>query len=141
MKKMIAASSPDAYVDALDGWRLAMVESLRSAVTSPGLEEVVKWGHLVYLARGPVLLIRAEDERVLFGFWRGQRLVSIEPRLKPGGKYEMATVELREGMTMTPVIARRLTREAIALDRKQGDPGRVARAPAKRRTRAHRPPD
>ena len=61
------------------------------------LEEAVKWGHLVYAANGPVLLIRAEDERVLFGFWRGQRLREIEPRLKPGGKYEMATLEIREG--------------------------------------------
>ena len=142
MKKMIAASSPDAYVDALDGWRRAVVESLRSAVrASPGLEEVVKWGHLVYLAKGPVLLIRAEDERVLFGFWRGQRLTSIEPRLKPGGNYEMATVELREGMTMTPLVARRLTREAIALDQEHGDPARVVRARAKRRTSARRPRD
>ena len=40
-----------------------------------------------------------EDERVLFGFWRGQRLREIEPRLKPGGKYEMATFEIREGVT------------------------------------------
>lgn len=138
---MIAASSPDAYVEALDGWRRTTVEILRSAVrASPGLEEVVKWGHLVYLAKGPVLLIRAEDARVLFGFWRGQRLTAIEPRLKPGGKYEMATVDLREGMTMTPLIARRLTREAIALDKKLGDPTRVARPAAKGRARARRPP-
>ena len=54
-------------------------------------------GPLVYFANGPVLLIRAEEERVLFGFWRGQRLREIEPRLKPGGKYEMATLEFREG--------------------------------------------
>ena len=141
MKKMVAAASPDAYVEALEGWRRATVEALRSAVrASSGLEEVVKWGHLVYLAKGPVLLIRAEDERVLFGFWRGQRLRSIEPRLKPGGKYEMATVELREGMTMTPLIARRLTREAIALDAKHGNPTRVVRPAAKRRTRARRRP-
>jgi hypothetical protein len=44
----------------------------------------------------PFLLIRAEERRVLFGFWRGQRLRGIEPRLKPGGKYEMATLELVE---------------------------------------------
>ena len=34
-------------------------------------------GALVYFSNGPVLLIRAEDERVLFGFWRGQRLASL----------------------------------------------------------------
>lgn len=134
MKKMTPAASPDAYVDALDGWRLKIVKALRSMVrAAPALDEVVKWGHLVYLANGPVLLIRAEERRVLFGFWRGKRLRAIEPRLKPGGKYEMATLELREGMTITPATARRLIREAIALDRKLGDPRRAARDSGGRR--------
>ena len=134
MKKMTPAASPDAYVDALDGWRLKIVKALRSMVrAAPALDEVVKWGHLVYLANGPVLLIRAEERRVLFGFWRGKRLRAIEPRLKPGGKYEMATLELREGMTITPATARRLIREAIALDRKVGDPRRAARDSGGRR--------
>jgi hypothetical protein len=125
---MAPAASPDAYVDALDGWRRTIVKALRSAVrTAPALEEVVKWGHLVYLADGPVLLIRAEERRVLFGFWRGQRLMTIEPRLKAGGKYEMATLELREGMTIRPSTARSLVRKAVALDRKLGDPTRAAR--------------
>jgi hypothetical protein len=128
MKKMTSAASPDAYVDALDGWHRKVVAALRSTVRAAStLEEVVKWGHLVYLANGPVLLIRAEESRVLFGFWRGQRLSVIEPRLKPGGKYEMATLELREGMTITPATVRRLTREAVALDSKLGDPRRAAR--------------
>jgi hypothetical protein len=69
-----------------------------------------------------VVLIRAEDERVLFGFWRGQRLRDIEPRLKKGGKYEMATLELREGMTISSAAARRLARQAAALNRTLGDP-------------------
>lgn len=134
MKKMMPAASPDAYVDALDGWRHVMVKTLRSTVRGASdLDEVVKWGHLVYLANGPVLLIRAEESRVLFGFWRGQRLGGIEPRLKPGGQYEMATLELREGMTIRPATVRRLTREAVALDRKLGDPTRAARSKGKRR--------
>ena len=128
MKKMKPAASPDAYVDALDGWRQRVVKGLRSAVrTSRALEETVKWGHLVYLANGPVLLIRAEERRVLFGFWRGQHLTTIEPRLKAGGKYEMATLELRQGMTIKPATARSLVRKAVALDRKFGDPTHAAR--------------
>jgi len=113
MKKMTPAASPDAYVEALDGWRRKIVEALRSTVrAASALEEVVKWGHLVYLADGPVLLIRAEEGRVL----------------KPGGKYEMATLELRAGMTVKPATVRRLTRKAVALDRKLGDPRLAARA-------------
>ena len=87
----------------------------------------MKWGHLVYLANGPVLLIRAEESRVLFGFWRGQRLRTIEGRLKPGGKYEMASLELREGVTVDAATVRRLTREAVALNNRLGDPTLAAK--------------
>ncbi len=128
MRKVKPAASPDAYVAALDGWRRKRVEALRAAVrASAVLEELVKWGHLVYLANGPVLLIRAEDERVLFGFWRGQRLRTMEPGLKVGGKYEMATLELREGMTIDSATVRRLTQEAVALNEKLGDPTLAAK--------------
>ena len=65
MKKVTPAANPDAYVVALSGWRRECVKFLRAAVrAASALEEVVKWGHLVYLANGPALLIRAEEERV-----------------------------------------------------------------------------
>ncbi|HUG04672.1 MAG TPA: DUF1801 domain-containing protein [Steroidobacteraceae bacterium] len=111
------------------------METLRTAIraTSP-LEEIIKWGNLVYLAGGPVLLIRAEDDRVLLGFWRGQRLGAIEPRLKAGGKYEMAALELQEGVSVKPATVRRLTREAVALNQTLGDPTlAVKRNPGQRR--------
>jgi hypothetical protein len=135
MRKETPAASPDAYVAALDGWRRTNVEALRAAVrVAADLEEVVKWGHLVYLHNGPVLLIRAEQERVLFGFWRGQRLGSIEPRLKRGGKYEMATLDLRDGMTIEPATVRRLAREAVALNRTLGNPTDAAKIRRTQRT-------
>jgi hypothetical protein len=128
MRRSTPAANPDAYVAALTGWRRACVEELRATVRGAApLDEVVKWGHLVYLANGPVLLIRAEAERVLLGFWRGQRLRALEPRLRPGGKYEMATVELRDGETITPATVQRLTAAAAALNAQVGDPTRVAR--------------
>jgi hypothetical protein len=133
MKKMTFAANPDAYVTALSGWRRPVVEALRSTVRSAStVEEVVKWGHLVYLADGPVLLIRAEDDRVLFGFWRGQRLMKTEPLLVAGGKYEMATIALREGMSMSSSSVRQLTRKAVALNKKLGDPRSAARPGRKR---------
>lgn len=128
MKKSVPAANPDAYVAALDDWRRALVEELRAAVLDAApLDETIKWGHLVYHANGPVLLIRAEEERVLFGFWRGKLLRSIEPRLKPGGKYEMAALELVEGATIDPGTVRRLTQEAVALNTSHGDPTLDAR--------------
>ena len=128
MKKGPVASTPDEYVRALDGWRRASVTRLRDEVRDAApLTEVIKWGHLVYFSNGPLLLIRAEDERVLFGFWRGQYLQSIEPRLKPGGKYEMATLELHEGDSIDGKTIRQLTRKAVTLNKKLGDPTLAAK--------------
>ena len=128
MKKVKPAANPDAYVAALRGWRRRCVEQLRRAARAVADDEIIKWGHLVYFANGPLLLIRAEDERVLFGFWRGKRLLDIEPRLKGGGKYELRTLELREGDSIAAATVRRLARKALALNRVLGDPTRKARA-------------
>lgn len=118
-----APTNPDAYVAGLDGWVQAPVAALREAVCSvDGLTEVIKWGHLVYLSNGPALLIRAEEERIVFGLWRGQRLREIEPRLKPGGQYEMASVILREGEMIDPETVVAVTLAALALNAELGDP-------------------
>ena len=124
MKKMgPPAASPAAYVAALSGWRKTLVASLRRATRAAGsLQEEIKWGHLMYSSNGPVLYIRAEGRFVYYGFWRGQLLRDIEPRLKPGGRYEMATLQLFEGDRLAPAQATRLTKAAIALNRKLGDP-------------------
>ena len=123
MRASPPAANPEAYVAALTGWRLELVTRLRAAArTSAALQEMIKWGHLVYLSNGPVLLIRTEPERVLFGFWRGQRLRDIEARLKPGGSYEMATLALHKGATIKPATARRLVRQAVALIATLGNP-------------------
>lgn len=118
-----SAPAPDAYIAALSGWRRDLVEELRAAARAhPELSEAIMWGHLVHACGGPVLLIRAEAERVLFGFWRGQRLRGIEARLRPGGKYEMATLVLREGEAIGAATARRLVEAAVELNRSLGDP-------------------
>lgn len=123
MRKAVPAVNPDAYVAALGGWRRALVTMLRDATRGAAqLDEVVKWGHLVYFANGPVLLIRAEDERVLFGFWRGKRLLDIEPRMTGSGKYEMRTLALREGDSIPVARARKLVKAAVALNFSVGDP-------------------
>jgi hypothetical protein len=123
MRKSVPPISPEAYIDGLSKWQRLTVESLRASVLgSADLVEVIKWGHLVYLSNGPVLLIRAEAHRVLLGFWRGKRLREIEGRLKAGGKYEMATVELRESEEVSRDVMRRLVNTAIELNNTLGDP-------------------
>ena len=123
MKKSVAAANPEAYVAALGGWQKLHVVALRSAVvTAASLEEVIKWGNLVYMSDGPVLVIRAEESRVLFGFWRGKRLRGIEPRLKPSGKYEMATLAFVEQTRLERSIVIELVKEAVALNAVYGNP-------------------
>ena len=123
MRKGPLAASPDEYVQSIDGWRRQRVDLLRDIAIRVGdSEETVKWGHLVYMANGPAFLIRAEDHRVLFGFWRGKRLLDIEPRMTGTGKYEMKTLDLREDTDIDPAVAERLVREAIRLNHTAGNP-------------------
>lgn len=118
-----AAQNPAAYIQSLSGWQARYADALRGAVLAAApLREAIKWGHLVYFLNGPVLLVRAEEQRVLFGFWRGRRLRGIEPRLKPGGKFEMATLELIEGTTLERGVVIELVRQAVALNASLGDP-------------------
>ena len=127
MKRQPPAANPEAYVAALSGWQRATVAALRAAVRAAApLEERIKWGHLVYFSEGPVLLIRAEEQRGLFGFWRGKRLCEQEPRLKPGGKYELATASLRDGESLSPATVDALVKAAVELNRQLGDPTRLS---------------
>jgi hypothetical protein len=124
------ATTPDEYIQCLGGWQRRFAEALRDAVRAavPDLQERLKWGHLVYFNIGPVLIIRAEPGRVLFGFMRGRRLRHIEPRLKPGGKYELATLELRQDTPLRHVTVVQLAIEAARLNRTLGDPTNQASA-------------
>ena len=134
MQKSTPVSSPDAYVASLSGWQRSYVEALRAVVvgTASPLTETLKWGHLVYLLNGPALLIRAEDHRVLLGFWRGQRLRHIEARLKPGGKYEMATLELVNGTPLSQATVVELVKESVALNLSLGNPTELSASRSKR---------
>lgn len=120
------AATPDEYLawHAAGSWQRAYAEALRAAVreAAPQLQERLKWGHIVYFqdAVAAVLLIRIEPQRLLFGFWQGQRLRHIEPRLRPGGKYQMATLELRQGTPLERAVVLRLTAEAVAMAAPQG---------------------
>lgn len=129
---LTAAGNPDEYIECLDGWQRRYAQALRATVriAAPELEERLKWGHIVCFLNGPVLLIRAEPQRVLFGFWRGQRLQHIEPRLRGGGKYEMATLQLTPATPLARDTVVALAREAAALNRSVGDPTQAA--PARR---------
>ena len=118
-----AAANPDAYVGALSGWQRERVEILRAAVNAGAeFEEIIKWHNLVFVSNGLCILIRAEDKRVLLGFWRGKRLVHLDRRIKASGKYELANLVMAEATVIDPALITQLATAAAALNLEYGDP-------------------
>lgn len=128
MKRVAPAASPDAWVAALGGWQAEVVRDLRAAIeaAAPEAAQMIKWGNLVFASDGLMALIRAEDHRVLLGFWRGKRLAAMEPRIRPSGKYELGNWTFREGDAVEPEAVMAVVREAVTLNRTLGDPTRRA---------------
>ena len=85
-------------------------------------DETVKWGNLVFYSGGFCVLIHVEDHRVLLGFLRGKRLVDMEPRIKPSGKYVLGNWTFVEGDTVDASHVTGLARRAAALNIELGDP-------------------
>ena len=118
-----AADSPDAYIAALSGWQFDLCTMLRAAVMrAAAFDETIKWTNLVFMANGPCILIRAEQHRVLLGFWRGKRLREVDPRIKASGKYELGNLVMTEAMEITPDQVARLAGEAFRLNATLGNP-------------------
>lgn len=118
-----AAESPDAYIAALSGWQRACAETMRATIMAAApFDETIKWTNLVFMANGPCILIRAEEHRVLLGFWRGKRLREIEPRIKASGKYELGNLVLADGDVVTTETVERLAAEAFRLNAELGNP-------------------
>ncbi len=118
-----AAESPDAYIAALSGWQRDRAEMMRTAILRAApFEETIKWTNLVFMANGPCILIRAEDHRVLLGFWRGKRLRDLEPRIKASGKYELGNLVMAEATEVSPEMVVMLAAEAFRLNAELGDP-------------------
>jgi len=117
------ADSPDAYVAALSGWQRERAEMMRAAIMAAApFEETIKWTNLVFMANGPCILIRAEEHRMLLGFWRGKRLREIEPRIKASGKYELGNLVMTEVTEVAPDTVERLAAEASRLNAELGNP-------------------
>lgn len=117
------ADNPDAYVAALAGWQRERAEMMRAAIMAVApFDETIKWTNLVFMANGPCILIRAEEHRMLLGFWRGKRLREIEPRIKASGKYELGNLVMTEATKVAPETVEKLAAEAFRLNAELGNP-------------------
>lgn len=118
-----AAETPDAYIAALSGWQRERCEMMRAAILRAApFEETIKWTNLVFMANGPCILIRAEEHRVLLGFWRGKRLRELDLRIKAGGKYELGNLVMTEATEVAADAVSRLAAEAFRLNAELGNP-------------------
>lgn len=125
MRKGEAAADPAEYLARLSGWQRELVIALRAALLSAAdFEEAIKWTNVVYLAEGPCILIRSEERRVLLGFWRGKRLVELDPRIKPSGKYELGNIAFGPDTPVDIDRIKALAARAHELNRVLGDPAR-----------------
>lgn len=117
------AESPDAYIAALSGWQLDRCAMMRATIIGAApFDETIKWTNLVFMANGPCILIRAEEHRVLLGFWRGKRLRELDPRIKASGKYELGNLVMTEGTEVTAEEVARLAAAAYRLNIELGNP-------------------
>ncbi|WP_428681223.1 DUF1801 domain-containing protein [Sphingopyxis sp.] len=118
-----AADSPDAYIAALSGWQLERCTMMRAAIMDVApFEETIKWTNLVFMANGPCILIRAEENRVLLGFWRGKRLREVDPRIRASGKYELGNLVMTTASEVSAQQVSTLAVEAYRLNIELGNP-------------------
>lgn len=117
----------DGYVAKLGhDWRAEVLEGLRAILASaaPGARELMRGGHPRYDDEGPVCYIRAREDRVEMGFWRGAEIP--DPRGFLSGQAGQRTRQL---VFTSPALVRERDRElkslvhsAVRLNHMYGDP-------------------
>lgn len=123
MMKGTVAESPDAYIGALSGWQRRYVEMLHAAFHIGGdFSETIKWTNLLFVSNGPCIVVRAEEHRVIVAFFRGKRLLHLDPRIKPSGKYELANFIVTSDPGMDPALFTEWARAAAAANAEYGSP-------------------
>lgn len=119
----------DEYLAALTGTPAATAHALRDLIrkTAPELRESIKWGQPVYEKGGPVCYFKAHKNHVTLGFWRGQQLTGLSPRLESGGQ-KMAHIKLAEPADIDIAEISALIARAIRLNEQEGDPTKGPRS-------------
>jgi hypothetical protein len=119
----MAATTVDAYVEALPDEHRQIVERLRRIVkeAAPEAIESIKWAQPVYEQFGPFAYIKAFKTYVNFGFWRGVEIDRGRGFLQSGGS-RMAHVSLRSSKEIDRAQLAAMVKEAIRLNKELGDP-------------------
>jgi hypothetical protein len=118
-----AKKTVDEYVSGLEGWRAEALSALRQLVreAAPEAEEAIKWAQPVYSQNGPLCYIRAFDNHVSLGFWRGTELQAAEGLLTGEGQ-KMAHISFSSREDINPNVLTPLVKQAVELNQTLGDP-------------------
>jgi hypothetical protein len=115
----------EAWVEAkAKGWQAEVVTDLLalSRKVAPKASVAIKWGQPVIEENGPVAFIKIAKEHVTFGFWRGADLTDAKGVLEGGDR--MKHVKIRSAGALDEKTLATLLRQAVSLNRKDGDPTR-----------------
>lgn len=96
----------------------ALIATARKAAPQARLS--IKWGQPVFEENGPIAFIKPAKAHVTFGFWRGAQL--RDPKGVLEGGEVMRHVKVRTEADIGKLSVGAFMREAVALNRAQGDP-------------------
>ena len=113
----------DGYIAGLEGWKGDVVSGVRHVIlrAAPEAKESIKWAQSVYESNGLFAYIKAFQNAVNFGFWRGVDLK--DPRgLLQGSGGKMRHVKLTSLDDVDENTFADFVRQAIELNKAKGDP-------------------
>lgn len=133
--RMVAKVSPlrgtsvDDYIAGrMTGWQAEVAREIVElfASVAPEAKPVVKWSQPVFELDGPVAYMRSAKAHLTFGFWRGADLDDPAGLLEGDGD-RMKHLKISARADFDRGVAERLIRQAVRLNREQGDPARRAK--------------
>jgi hypothetical protein len=113
----------ESYVAGLKGWQATIVNNLRKLlkVSAPGTREGIRDDQPAFEVNGPFAFIKADEQSVNFGFWRGDELDDPHKLLKKaGGKIRVVALSSKATLPEDPLVA--MIQKAVVLNLAKGDP-------------------
>jgi hypothetical protein len=119
----MAEKTIDSYIAGLEEWKGEIIARVRKIIleAAPQAKESIKWAQPVYESNGPFAYIKAFNNDVNFGFWRGVDIKDPKGLLQGSGS-KMRHVKITGINDIDESIFVDFIRQAIELNQVKGDP-------------------
>lgn len=116
-------SSVDAYIKSHRGWQREALQMIRSVIreTVPDITESIKWSQPVFELGGPVCYLKAFNNYINFGFWRGTELTD-NAGLLVGDGMKMRHITIGAIADIQKDLFVGLIQQSVKLNKEKGDP-------------------